>query len=490
MKKLAIAFLIVGILVIAVSAFGGRARPSQAYEFGAAQLLGVEIGIGLALAGIGIASTKLGSPVLARDKIREASNKIWQLPATFWIFFAFFITYIAFFLIPVFLNSKLEIRYVTDYIRDQGRIGFDIRAIMERIGNWFITGQSPYADGFIAYPPLTIALLAPLILIGFPAYYYLMAIVTVTCFIISVLLIPWLKTERGSNYLIPLFFFSGLFSYGFQFELERGQFNLIAFTFCMVAICLFHWRSEFNYWAYLLFAISTQLKVYPIFFIIMFVRDWRDWKNNIRRFAGLAALNFSILFVMGNQMFRDFLRTIAAYQFNYDSNRHENLSIKGFVHSLGAGDIPYISEDFALRIAQNSTLLELVFFTLLGISALLIIRHAYVNRTTGFNPFLLAWCVICALVVPSVSNDYKLSILIAPATIIAISFAAAKDRKSKTSLNLVIFIYFLAYWSTLYPFILKPDTLSRNFPALLIMLLTLPWLSYLSTERNARSTLP
>lgn len=487
MKKIVISFLAVGILAILISVFGGGVQPTNDREFGAAQLLGVEIGIGLILLGIGIAVTKLDDSASAWVLLHEAHDKIQRLPAVFWILFAFFLTYLTFFLFPVFLNSHHKIDYVAGYIRDQGRIGFDIRSIVERIENWFILGQSPYSDGFIAYPPLTIAVFAPLVLAGFPGYFYLVTTLTLFCFVVSTLAVPRLIFKQGQVFLIFLFFFTGLFSYGFQFELERGQFNAIAFSLCVIAVFLFHLKSEFNYWAYLLFTISVQLKVYPIFFIVMFVKDWRDWKNNLRRFLGLAALSFSILFVLGYQIFRDFLRNITAYQFNYDSNRNENLSIKGFVHSLGAGDIPYVQDKLALLVKQNSASLELVFFALLGISLAMLIWRAYSSKNTGLNPYLLTWCVICSLVVPSVSNDYKLSVLVAPTAIMAMSLTAVENIRGKTLLSLLIFIYFLAYWSTLYPFTAKPDVLSRNFPALMIMLLILPWLNYLVEPRNTTS---
>lgn len=310
MKKIVISFFAVGILAILISVFRGGVQPTNDREFGAAQLLGVEIGIGLILLGIGIAVTKLDDSASAWVLLHEAHDKIQRLPAVFWILFAFFLTYLTFFLFPVFLNSHHKIDYVAGYIRDQGRIGFDIRSIVERIENWFILGQSPYSDGFIAYPPLTIAVFAPLVLAGFPGYFYLVTTLTLFCFVVSTLAVPRLIFKQGQVFLIFLFFFTGLFSYGFQFELERGQFNAIAFSLCVIAVFLFHWKSEFNYWAYLLFTISVQLKVYPIFFIVMFVKDWRDWKNNLRRFLGLAALSFSILFVLGYQIFRDFLEPV------------------------------------------------------------------------------------------------------------------------------------------------------------------------------------
>jgi len=102
-----------------------------------------------------------------------------------------------------------------------------------------------------------------------------------------------------------------LFSYGFQFELERGQFNLIAFSFVMLAVYLFHAKPRFRPLAYVLLILSIQLKVFPLIFLVMFVDDWTDWHSNIKRFAGIILVNISLLFILGYQVFLDFIMGIS-----------------------------------------------------------------------------------------------------------------------------------------------------------------------------------
>ena len=113
-------------------------------------------------------------------KIDAVFKKIIDLPNVFWVLFAFLITYVLFFVFPLFF-SKPQIHYFTKYIPDAfiTHIGFDLEATISRIQEWLTTGTSPYADGFIGYPPLSIAFLAPFTIIGYPAYYPLMTGVTV-----------------------------------------------------------------------------------------------------------------------------------------------------------------------------------------------------------------------------------------------------------------------------------------------------------------------
>ena len=84
---------------------------------------------------------------------------------------------------------------------------------------------------------------------------------------------------------------TGLFSYGFQFELKQGQWNLIAFLFSVAAIYLFHQKPKYRWAAYLLFSISVQLKLFPAIFVFTLIDDFTDWKNNAKRIIGLEYSN-------------------------------------------------------------------------------------------------------------------------------------------------------------------------------------------------------
>jgi hypothetical protein len=388
----------------------------------------------------------------------------------------FLITYILFFLLPVFF-SKQQIHYLTKYIPDAyiTRIGFDIEAIVSRIENWLRTGQSPYSDGFIAYPPLAIAIFATFSIIGYPAYYKLIVSITVIAYLIAAFRLPWLIIPKRNQTLLLLFFMTGLFSYGLQFEQERGQFNLITFAFCLAAIYIFHFHHKFRYFAYLLFSLSIQLKVYPVFFVVMFINDWRDWRNNIRRVLGLGILNFGLLFVLGYNLFLDFIGRITEYQLS-ESSRYENLSIKGFAYYL-SNDVFEITKTNLFASSGNA---ETFFWFLLGLCFLIVVGYSYFRNTRGLNPYLLLTCTIAALIIPSISNDYKLSLLIVPMALVLGCLPELQNPRKKAFSILLIIFASLAYWTTLYPATVKPEFLSRDFPALIIILISITILQFLA----------
>jgi hypothetical protein len=379
--------------------------------------------------------------------------------------------------LPVFF-SKIQIQYLTKYIPDAyiTHIGFDIEAIVSRIENWLTNNQSPYSDGFIAYPPLTVAIFAPLSILGYPAYFKLMVGITLLAYFVSGLIIQLLVISKNNRTLLLLFFITGLFSYGLQFEQERGQFNLITFTICLVAIYIFHYHQKYRFFAYLLFSLSLQLKIYPIFFIFMLVDNWRDWQSIIKRFLGLGIFNFLLLFVLGRDIFFNFLYVIRAYQFEYQSTRVENLSIKGFMHYLSTDSVQAVLPLSAQAIRS----IELFFMLLLILCFVFVIGRAIKNNEKGLNPYLLLISTITALIIPSVSNDYKLSFLIAPITLLFCSLPEIIDPKKKAYSIVLVILASLAYWTTLFPAKVKPEFLGRNFPALIVILVSITILQFLA----------
>ncbi|MBN1451636.1 MAG: DUF2029 domain-containing protein [Anaerolineales bacterium] len=463
----------IGLLLIAIFVWADSLGLGGDSGIGASQLLGIQVGVVAALVGIGLLTTNRDKNISVGRQFSPA--KIWDLPILYWVLFTFLIAYVSFFLLPVFF-SKLQIQYLTKYIPDAfvTHIGFDIEAIVSRIENWLRTGQSPYSDGFIAYPPLTIAVFATFSIIGYPAYFKVIVSITVLAYLVAALIIPLLLVPKRNQTLLLLFFITGLFSYGLQFEQERGQFNLIAFAFCLIAIYIFHFQPRFRFFAYLLFSLSIQLKVYPVFFVVMFVDDWRDWQSIVKRFLGLGLFNFSLLFVLGHKLFLDFMHSITEYQL-LQSSRYENLSIKGFVYYLS-------NEVFGMAGTSSpafTRVAETFFWLLLGTCFLILIGYAIFRKTRGLNLYLLLICTIAALIIPSVSNDYKLSILIAPMTLAFCCLPEIVDPKKKVFSILLLVLASFSYWTTLYPATVKPEYLGRNFPALIIILISITVLHFL-----------
>jgi hypothetical protein len=281
--------------------------------------------------------------------------------------------------------------------------------------------------------------------------------------------LPTLFTSKKDVSLILLLSVTGLFSYGFQFELERAQYYTMAFLLCMLAIYIFHRHYKFRYLAYLLFSVSVHLKIVPIFFLPMFIKDWRDWKGNIKRMAGLGLLNVGLLFVLGYRNFINFVNSLLLRVENPTFLWNGNHSVGNFVFNFVKDGYGLISEKGILFLQQNAKSFERFLLAIIALCVLSIILHIYRNGKTGFNPYLLLVCTLCALIIP-VSVDYTLPMLVAPLAI----FLSSTPRLSGPSFNkiisiLLVLIASVSYASLLYPFKYKPYFLNNSFPALFLI---------------------
>ena len=472
-RKSGFLFILLGVLIIPFFMFIDRLRAGSEQEtLGAAQILGIEIGVILIIIGAGFFTFDLQKNKSFKEIITTALNRILNLPPIFWVVITFLALYLFFFVSPMFF-SKIKIQYFYKYIPDAWttRLGFDIETTVTYINDWLTKGISPYSSGIVPYTPLTLALFTPFIILGYPGYFKLLSLITLFSYILAIFVIPLYVLKKKDWGTLLLLGIIGLFSYGLQFEIERGQFNMIAFALCLFAIYIFHYQHKFRYFAYLLFSIALQLKLYPAIFIIMLIRDWRDWKNNLRRILGLGIFNFLLLFVLGYQIFLDFMRQITDRQMSFQSSRYEDLSISGFTYYLSEGGLGIP--------AQYANLIGTLILALFGIILIAIIVHQYKNRTNEFNPYLLMVCTIGALMIPTASFDYKLPILVAPMILLLSSKPTIRNTFKKIATIVIIIFMSIAYWSTLYPFDVKSPAFYRNSPALLTILFATAILYYL-----------
>ena len=405
-----------------------------------------------------------------------------KTPISFIVSVSFLISYLLFFIYPVFLNSVHVMQFFS-YVPVGNPIGLDLDTILRNVREFL---SSPTYTKNLPYPPFAYAFYAPLTFLDRYTAYGIVTILNILCYFFITLIFP-IRTSKKSSVpsLLMLILVTGLFSFGFQFELERGQFDLITMFLCFLSIFIFHHHKKHRFWAYILFTMSVQLKLYPAIFIFMFIDDWSDWRGNIIRFASLGAASFCALFILGFNTFSNFLNSMTKFTGNPFVSV-KNHSIQSFTRH------PVEYRPFGIFF-QNPSRVEIILLIVVFICFGLILIRAYRQKYAGINPYLLLACTLVALLIPTTSHDYTLSFLAAP---IAILFT---DRKmiNKTAERIKPFfvqllIYFsIAYSSTLFSYTNKPLPISNNFPALMVMLIILTFFSFAtnfdSTIKNNNS---
>jgi hypothetical protein len=448
----------------------------------AAQLLGIELGVLLII--LGYAFSMAGSgPGNSWVEWRTRIDQVFSSPLTavvVGVLLAFFV----FSIVPMLFNQDLRFQYFYRYLPDKYPIGLDLQTLLGRVQTWFAL-KTPYPGDIPQfYPPLTYAFFSPLTMVDYRTAYLIMTLITLVSYVILTLLLPLRMNPKGNHSIVFFLFAASLFSYGLQFELERGQYNVLTFLFIMLAVYIFHFHYRFRYIAYLLFSIAVQLKVFPAIFILMFINDWRDWKGNIKRFVGIGLFNAALLFILGPQVLFDFTRAITQQVVTPSWNWNGNHSIQAFVFNLMKDGYRLVRPDALESLRQYSYILTSTFLAIFALCLILLLVLAYRHNENGLNPYLFLICTIGALIVPT-SNDYTLSFLTAP---VALLFAAvAVDKfKARYLASLLILVAAFAFGSTLFPFKYKPYFLNNNFPALFLILVSIVVL-YLLRRRDVES---
>jgi len=415
---------------------------------------------------------------MQQNKFKTALEKLTSLPIVYWALPIFLLAYFMFFLSPVFLNADRTMKFFT-YVPARDVIGQDLNYILSYCTAWFVDGSSPYI-GHNLYPPFTILFFGPLLWVTPATAFIIISTLIVLGYIFLTFGFPLLISRNQDMFsLAVLFLTTGLFSYGLQFELEKGQFNVIAMSCCMAGIYLYHFQPKWRYLAYALFIISVQLKVYPAIFMLLFIHDWRDWKGNIIRISGIAAANFLLFFILGYQIFLDFIQAIKA-QALYPYLVMNNLSTTAFTELLFRknGYRNYflthgMDLERLLALSKYSTLLQNLLFTLIGLCLAFAMIRAYKLRLSGIDPYLLLVCTISALLIPSVSHDYKLAITAGP---IMLALQESPSIKRYFWLRLLAllctWIILFAYATTIFSYTNKPFLLWNNFPMLMLILIS------------------
>lgn len=414
---------------------------------------------------------------MSKPRIQSLLQLILNTPSLTWILLGFLISYLLFFVRPIFFSS--QVMQFPKYVPGINPIGVDLKQMLSYSESWFIAKQTPYI-GANLYPPLASVLFAPLLTVKFSLAYKIVTLVNVLFYVLITLVLPLrIGKARQVSSLLMLFFITGLFSYGFQFELERGQFNVIAASICFIAIWIYHYHNRYRHLAYFLFTISVQLKVFPAIFIVMLITDWHDWKNNIKRFLVLSTVNFALFFALGTSVFLDFIKAIKAQTVS-PYIWIGNHSIRSFVTLVSK----MASKHGWAWVNEYSGLVQLALLAIIAVCIFLIMIQAYQQKQNGVDAHLLLACTIGALLIPSVSHDYKLSILSAPVAILFLDtsfFSEIAVRPfQRLILTVMILILSAAYSSTLFSFTNKPLILENNFPALITMLLAITCLSVMS----------
>ncbi len=392
------------------------------------------------------------------------------------VLLAFLISYLVFFVQPVASSFETGM-HIPGTIPSSKINAVDLRQMLSYSRSLSQQGETPYVGNNL-YPPMASILFVPFVYVDFSTAYSAIVIATVLAFGLSSLILP-LWAGRKLSPILLLVFWSGLYSYGLLFELERGQFNAIALTLCFVGIWLYHYRPNRRMLAYGLFTLSVQLKIFPVIFVLMYLRKRNYLRTDLLGIAGLLLVNVALCFVLGPKIFGEFVaavqkQSLSPYVWigNHSITSFVSLTSTKALNRLGWNNLSWIH--------GYATLIETVLLVLVLSCIAFVFYQSLKAEAAGPNPYLLIALTLGAMLIPPVSHDYKLSILTGPVAFLlsAVRINMRTHDRCKVALYLLLFVFSFAYASTLFSFSNKPLLFANNFAGLLIMLLAITGMSY------------
>ncbi len=391
---------------------------------------------------------------------------------------AFLVTTIWFYLGSVFYNDKGKMVYPR-YIPENKWTGNDFFLDYKFATNYFVNHKSAYIrddpeNWYLqnAYPPLFTFYLYPMFLfdISWIGGYRLVYGLILFFYLLMSLVLPYFyHRSRSIPPIIILLTTAGMTSYGLQFALERGQFDVIAMGICLTSVYMFWYFPKLRWLSYILFFLAFQFKIYPYVFILCFIENWRDWKRNLIRLGSLTGAIILSLFVMGTKGFFEFLRAIS-YQ------------TKGGVYSRDHGvnyGIDYLLGTNNINVPSQSILVIKAIVVLIGIVVLAAVLVLYFKSmpSGSFYPPLLFACMIFAMAFFPASKDYKLPLLTAVFGVYSLYLEMRLSDVTGWRSNGIHIVYLLmafCYCSTLYSYAYRPVLLQNSFPFLFVIMLCIP----------------
>ena len=366
------------------------------------------------------------------------------------IFFSFIITYLLFYIIPTFINVTQNSMYVSKPILNPV-IGGDLKWVLndgrEVLGLPIIEPDT--LDDIPLYgTPVTYILFGVLGLLSHRRAYYLFTAIQVLLFFFMPFIgSKFLKKKEGFSISpsIILILILGSSSYGLEYELQMGQYDIFSISLCILGVYIFH-QSE-KQWqhilAILLISIGFQLKIQFFLLILCLVRPDDTFKTLIKRGCIVSLINLSLLLIAGYQRMLNYIVNLMAANNipSYQPNHHSIRSFAYFQFQV----IPLES------LGLTPELVRWVLAIIVICCVLLTLKASLKSSFTMWGKYGLVVYSIAGCLLMPLSQDYRLAALVLPFTILLgnLSFEM-NDKKLTYFQSCLLFIAVTSLQMTFY----------------------------------------
>jgi hypothetical protein len=258
-------------------------------------------------------------------------------------------------------------------------------------------------------------------------------------------------------------------SYGFMYEVERGNIDLYALFFALLSVWLMLRLPRSAWWPSIVLAVAIGLKLYPgVLLVILF------WRYRWRAVVPAVVANAVVLLVAGPGNLRNTVTDLLSNEGKLRAlwwGNHSAAALANVLHQVTSWAPSWIFVP-----------LLLVPLALWAVTLVLLVRRGWSDRRAVLAA---AACVPIMGVVTPISHDYRLVLCVFPLTVLA-AVIATMNRRHALVWSLLFGLLSLAMMllarSSL---VVAPSLLASKYTLLVLLqllLLSVVWL----TERRAK----
>lgn len=328
-------------------------------------------------------------------------------------------------------------------------IGIDLRWLWQAVQDWQNAGFQFSDKATQHFPPFILIIFSWLSAFNFQDAYKLHSTTVLLVYLATALYLPYLISTRlncgWQGWLTSLpFTLLGMSAYGMQFEIERGQWNLLSYCLSLSAIYLYKsGDSKRILGAIILLTIAAQMKIWPALFFILFVYKSQSYLEIMRISILYGLVNTALLLCFGFDAFLGFFDSVMAI------GDATNL---GVAQTSIAALLWLVERDYPSYLILSEILVALLLFSLI---ATVVYMSLTKKDLMHGQEFMIFFVMLLTLVLPGHGNDYKLSMV--PVTLAIMSpfmFSTSVLRGYVWPIFNAFFVLFL--YSTYYSYDSKP----------------------------------
>jgi len=333
------------------------------------------------------------------------------------------------------------------------------------------------------WPPLTLVLGRPFTLVSFSTGYAIQVCILVALAVVASMLSADLAAKAvcvpdesgqgrtvGATVIALVVGFWLLTSYGFMFEVERGNIDLYALVFSLLSVWLMI-RSPRNAWPpAAALAVAIGLKLYPAALLVVLV-----WRYRLRAVVPAVVTTLVVMLIGGPGNARHSLTALNSLQADPVRLGWLNESAAAVAHQLrgDAGTPSWIV--YPLLLAP---------LALWGVTLLRLFRRDSSDRRIVLAA---AACVPVMAVVPTISNDYKLVLSVFPLAVLAAVVATMRREPGMVWIGLFGLLAFAMVFLAASSHVIAPSLETSKYLFQLVVQALLLVVVLLTDGRPARS---